>query len=126
MNMAFQRKRHLIMNDTRWKKGEIVSYDLLRNAVIRQLGFSDKRSIANWIGECKIKWKKKRHSAFYPTSNEKTVEWHQGLLEEFRYVKMLTDADIEQLSNKDMYPKEYAPYFKILIDKGDIEQKNTT
>jgi hypothetical protein len=111
--MAFKTQVLKIMDSKFWKKDIILNYKTLRRAIIEQLEFTDKRTIAKWIGHEKITWKKQRTTMYHKSYNKKQVEWEKGLLEEFRFIEKV---DKEEVGFE--YMEEYEPYFKLLRDKS--------
>ena len=110
--MTFKRDVLKIMSHPNWIKGSLPTYNGLRLMLIKQLGITDRRSIAKWIGKSKTLWKKRRTP--FQTSNVKTTEWQKGLLEEFRIIERRYYTEEELKENP--YIKNTIQ-FKILEDK---------
>jgi len=94
------------MENPNWKKGAKAHYRAFRLIVINQLGVTDRRTIAKWLGKQKVTWRKKRGSPLYPSTNIKVKEWQKGLLEEFGIIEKIEE-------NENIF-------FKVLKDKTDF------
>ena len=110
--MTFKRDVLRIMSHPNWIKGSLPTHNALRLMLIKQLGITDRRTIAKWIGKRKTLWKKKRTP--FQTSNVKTTEWQKGLLEEFRIIERFYFTE-EQI--KEVPSRKNTIQFKILEDK---------
>ena len=87
--MGFKEQVLKIMAYPYWKKSEgdnYIVYSVLRKAIVEQLGVTDERSIAKWIGKNKT-----TYTMFGYTSHHKEVVWQKGLLEDFGIIERKED-----------------------------------
>lgn len=86
--MGFKEQVLKIMAYPYWKKSEVDSwivYSVLRKIIVEQLGVTDERSIAKWIGRYKTTYVR-FGNPLYTMKNNKEVVWQKGLLEDFSII----------------------------------------